>query len=608
MKKFLILIILILLSSTGYCNNSFLIGTLNHISGIEYESVTQKGITDTYGHFKYIQGEKITFKIGNLIIGETIGKDNITLLDLIPNSIDKNNYPSIKTIKTSILLYSLDEDNDPTNGIQITEWLRNKFNNITQTQINDDTDLDDLIKKLDIKIDLIDQKIALENLLSSLSEIYGTYNVKYTDGPISEIHIKIVNTNDYDIPFTIDTNTHNIPISIGSGLCLKFYNNNKIIFYALTDRGPNTPGPSGTQNDPAVKTTNNTFIQSVVFPVPEFTPQILEIEITDKHAKITKSIPIKNIKGEYTSGRPIPPGEIGSTLEAPLSTDLSKLLDFDSNGIDPEGIAIDKDGNFWIADEYGPFILKVDSSGKIIKKYSPGLNLPHMLTNRIPNRGFEGITIDPNTGLVYAIMQTPLKGNDSYICLVELDPNTDEVNLYAIPFENIFKPNQVKIGDIVSLGDGQFLIIERDKVVYIVKVDISCATKITKDMYESKQQLREIENITPAKTKIIVNLAEYGFPLKAEGLTVIDEKTFAITNDNDFGISAISFCTLNGEKIYLDPAKLRLEFTNNSPIIKTIERNDYDKNSIKYTITKGSPVDKRSRLWIVKLTKPIKEF
>ena len=47
-------------------------------------------------------------------------------------------------------------------------------------------------------------------------------------------------------------------------------------------------------------------------------------------------------------------------------------LNYDPNGMDPEGIAVDKQGNFWISDEYGPFIAKFSKKGQLIQKLQPG--------------------------------------------------------------------------------------------------------------------------------------------------------------------------------------------------------------------------------------------
>jgi hypothetical protein len=71
-------------------------------------------------------------------------------------------------------------------------------------------------------------------------------------------------------------------------------------------------------------------------------------------------------------------------------------LQTDADGVDPEGLAVLADGTFWISDEYGPYLLHVDSSGREIERLSPfrrnqrGHALPSVLSRRRPNYGIEG--------------------------------------------------------------------------------------------------------------------------------------------------------------------------------------------------------------------------
>jgi hypothetical protein len=118
-----------------------------------------------------------------------------------------------------------------------------------------------------------------------------------------------------------------------------------------------------------------------MFPAPQFTPQIGVATVTKSGVAVNKTIKLKDANGRAISGLPLAPGNVGSTNELGLSENLEKLP-FDKNGQAPEGIATDKDGNFWIADEYGPFITKFNKNGKLLKKYMPGDGLPEILKYR----------------------------------------------------------------------------------------------------------------------------------------------------------------------------------------------------------------------------------
>ena len=51
------------------------------------------------------------------------------------------------------------------------------------------------------------------------------------------------------------------------------------------------------------------------------------------------------------------------------SDDNNQMLGFDDNGLDTEGLVFDKDGNMWISDEYGPFLMKFSPDGVLEEKY-----------------------------------------------------------------------------------------------------------------------------------------------------------------------------------------------------------------------------------------------
>lgn len=103
--------------------------------------------------------------------------------------------------------------------------------------------------------------------------------------------------------------------------------------------------------------------------------------------------------------------------------------------IDSEGLALDtRDGGFWISDEYGPYIYKFSSRGRMelaiqppqaylprrndtlsFNSDSPPLYDPEevpnpedTVTGRANNQGFEGLTMSPDGKTLYALMQSAL--------------------------------------------------------------------------------------------------------------------------------------------------------------------------------------------------------
>ena len=335
----------------------------------------------------------------------------------------------------------------------------------------------------------------------------------------------------------------------GSAITFKGFNeNNEPEFYALTDRGPNGNSPNYKDGDDVYP--------SKFFPSASFTPSIGLLTLKEDKAVIDSAIKIKDQTGNTITGLPLEPGVMGSTGEVALDMNLNSL-GYDNDGVDSEGISIDKDGNIWICDEYGPFLIKLDAEGKILEKYEPGNGLPEVLKYRIPNRGFEGLTITPSGKILVAVqsvldVEGETKDNALFTRIVEFDPETKESKMYAYPVktEDYTSPQDCKVGDIYAVDEHTLLVIEqgkdRDKNMqnYIYKVDLSNATDITNVKYEGKEleYVKDeslIEDVTFIKKELLVDLRANGWTTeKAEGITMLsDKKTIAVINDNDFEIA-----------------------------------------------------------------------
>ncbi|MGD9654888.1 MAG: esterase-like activity of phytase family protein [Sulfuricurvum sp.] len=621
--------------STGYLYDDV-------VGGLEYSTESQSGITGSDGSFKYRPGEKVTFKLGNLTLGKaTSAGSTLTLFDLATSATNSDGSPSNEVVNMALLLQSLDSDQDPNNGITIDSTTRAQFKTIAAQTLGGGSNVTQIIHS-DANLSSITIKgadVATDHLLTTVAKVKGATGLTtqtYSSGNITEVIKYTVDTTGYDLDYALNAKTSKLPLAVGSGLRLKSNSNGTMVFYGITDRGANGDAPEGGTADVTIKTASDTYTLSKSFPIPAYAPKIAEITVKNGKATVTKTIDLKADASTKMSGLPLPIGTTGSTSEVGLSADLKSVLPFDVNGIDPEGIDIDGNGNLWISDEYGPFIAKVDpTTGIVLQKFIPGdatNPLPDMLKNRVPNRGMEGLSIDQSTGLVYAIVQTPLdtntdteyKGDDTYLTLVELNPATKEVNLYAVPFDKYnsstnptgFKASKVKVGDLTSLGNGKFLMIEQgsngsgDLMNNIVLFDISGATKIDSSMYAGQSGLKNISGITPATRTFIANLRDFGWlPEKAEGLTLIDSQTIAISNDNDFGMAAVASCKVSGVDTELDPKKLRLDLTASVPNqLSTTESVTCDSGTITYGITKNSEQERRTRLWVIKLSKPATDF
>ena len=92
------------------------------IENIYYETKTQKGYTNALGEFKYAVGETVTFSIGSIKLPTVTAGAKITPLDLAQSSGNPSgSIPADTFANLLVLLQSLDEDQDPKNGIKLTD-------------------------------------------------------------------------------------------------------------------------------------------------------------------------------------------------------------------------------------------------------------------------------------------------------------------------------------------------------------------------------------------------------------------------------------------------------------------------------------------------------
>ncbi|KAJ7169277.1 esterase-like activity of phytase-domain-containing protein [Mycena crocata] len=88
--------------------------------------------------------------------------------------------------------------------------------------------------------------------------------------------------------------------------------------------------------------------------------------------------------------------------------------------VDVEGLIANADGSYWSSDEYGPYVYLFSADGHLIQTIQPPAAILPMDskgnldftseddpdTGRGANQGFEGLTLDPTTQTLYAMLQS----------------------------------------------------------------------------------------------------------------------------------------------------------------------------------------------------------
>ncbi|WP_428737511.1 hypothetical protein [Sulfurimonas sp.] len=98
------------------------------VEGLEYSTPTRSGVTDENGTFYYLNGEEVEFSIGGIALGHVGASQRLTPLELA----GVNNVHDARVEKTLVLLQSLDEDGNSSNGIVIPAGIRTLANTMSE--------------------------------------------------------------------------------------------------------------------------------------------------------------------------------------------------------------------------------------------------------------------------------------------------------------------------------------------------------------------------------------------------------------------------------------------------------------------------------------------
>lgn len=158
-------------------NDTYSIGIFidSYVSGLKYTTESKSGITDENGYFEYLEGEIVTFMVGNIIIGSGFAKENMNPIDIVSGENANINSNEVKNI--AAFLQSLDSDNDPTNGIDISEAT---INAISFTSIDFTKPIEKTLGEIIAEVNLVNEsnlqvvypEIAALHLAESIGEEY----------------------------------------------------------------------------------------------------------------------------------------------------------------------------------------------------------------------------------------------------------------------------------------------------------------------------------------------------------------------------------------------------------------------------------------------------
>jgi hypothetical protein len=236
------------------------------------------------------------------------------------------------------------------------------------------------------------------------------------------------------------------------------------------------------------------------------------------------------------SGR-APAGSAEAAME-PTFDLRGHVLPADPAGVDTEGVAALPDGSFWLCEEYGPSLMKVDAEGMVRRRWTPAGHtlagaeavLPEEARRRRLNRGFEGLTVSGDGRLIYAVFQSALvDAPHTHTAMWKLDAETGErLAAYDYPFDppesftadaaaGEVEGKDLKVCDVVWTGPDRLLVLERiSRSARIYRVDVTAPGPLVKSLVFSTDDHPEIAP-------------------DLEGVAQLSDRELLIVTDNDFG-------------------------------------------------------------------------
>lgn len=310
-----------------------------------------------------------------------------------------------------------------------------------------------------------------------------------------------------------------------------------------------------------------------IMPRLDLGPAIAELRITGNRVELVRSLQIVDSDGRPVSGLPVPGGP--HTRHEPAFDLEGRKLPPDPSGLDTEGIAALADGGFWVSDEFGPSLVRLDGDGRVLKRLIPeGTDLdgaaypvdaclPAIAARRQLNRGFEAIALSPDGKWLFVAFQSPLAHPDEtaheqarHVRLWRLDSESGELAaqyLYPLDPPESFRRDgekaplerkDLKVSELCFLGADALLVLERgSETTKIYRVEPTDAFELPAEHLDDStrptvEELSAGEIGLPVLAKRLLfssdDAPEVGADL--EGMAILSPSELLLVNDNDFGV------------------------------------------------------------------------
>ena len=142
----------------------------SNVQGLAFSTATQSGVTDETGTFSYLDGESIEFAVGGVVIGSATAGPIITPIDLVPGSSASDQ--TVANITRFLLM--LDQDEDPIDGITISDPVQTAAGNWAQPDFSSATFDNDIVTIVSDVASMDDRAAALPTTQVAQAHLQST--------------------------------------------------------------------------------------------------------------------------------------------------------------------------------------------------------------------------------------------------------------------------------------------------------------------------------------------------------------------------------------------------------------------------------------------------
>ena len=263
------------------------------------------------------------------------------------------------------------------------------------------------------------------------------------------------------------------------------------------------------------------------------------LELNDMRHKLT--VPVQANYAYYYNNPANPP--VAPAIRA------GRLLtgaDFDI-----ESIRRDRHGNYWFGDEFGPYLIKTDANGTVLRSEipMPGVFAPEnkavvagtAVANLGSSRGFEGMAINSSGTKLYTLLEGTVGGDPAKTLRIdEFDISSEKYT--GRRFIYTLDPEGTNIGDMVAVDDRRFIVLERNgstvtaptpapfKKVYLIDIEDVADGGVAR-----KMELVDLMKLADPFDLNGDGSQTFTFPyVTIENVLILDARTLLVVNDNNF--------------------------------------------------------------------------